>query len=196
MPASKPKTRKTAVKKETAPEEVAQTSPNGPEDKYAVTGWAGGGFQDVSLPSGQLCLARKVGTEGLLKAGIIHDMDPFKGFIQQHEDRMAGKQGSADDEAKMLQQVLNNPKQMESMFHMLDRVLCYISVKPQVFMTPNDVTRRENGKIYADMVDLQDKIYLMSWAVGKVDDLAQFHGELPRLVDGVQAVGESSPKAE
>lgn len=164
-------------------------------DKYAVTGWGGSSYEDVKLPSGQLCLARRTTVEGLLKAGIIHDLDPFQGMIQQHEKRMAGKATDADS-AQMMQALLKDKSKMTSMFHMLDRVLCYISIKPTVHMTPNDPTRRENGKIYADMVDLPDKVYLMSWAVGKVDDLAQFHGELSGSVDSVQAGEVDEPETQ
>jgi hypothetical protein len=164
------------------------------EDKYATTQWGGEVFEDLPLPSGQLCLARRVGLEGLMRAGIIHDIDPLMGLVQQHQDRVQGKE-TEDAQAQMIALMRDDDK-MSSLFHLLDRILCHVVIKPAVQMAPNDITLRERGVVYSDTVQMEDKMYIMSWAIGGADAVAGFREEYEKLVGGVQSQQGDEDSAE
>ena len=154
-------------------------------DKYAPTAWGGSAYEDLSLPSGQLCLARRVGIQGLLEAGIIHDIDPLMGLVSQHEDRMQGKPAKSEEDTIM--ELLKDEGKTASLFHMLDRIVCHVVVKPHVEMTPNDITRRKDGVVYTDMVDMGDKMFIMQWAMGGAQAVAGFRDKYQELVGSVQS---------
>lgn len=165
------------------------------EDKYSPTVWGGEAYEDLHLPSGQLCLAKRAGVQGLLQAGIIHDIDPLMGFVKEHEERVR-KGGSSEDSTRQMMDLLKQDDKMESLFHMLDRVVCHVVVKPHVEMAPNDVTRRVRGVVYTDTVDLQDKMFIMNWTVGGAQELAGFREKFEELVGGVQPEPEDGNSTE
>ena len=70
----KPAKKTTARKRATPQVEVVAVDPN---DKYAPTTWGSelGGAEDLTVPSGQTCLVRRPGVQGLMEAGILHDLD-------------------------------------------------------------------------------------------------------------------------
>lgn len=147
------------------------------DDKYAATKWGGETTVDLEVPSGQLCLARRPGLNGLLKAGVLHDIDPFLPLVDDHVARVEGKIDPAKAEEQKNQQILDifkDPAKFQTIEHMLDRVLCYVVLKPQILHTPNDVTQRQPDKIYADMIDLVDKLFILDWCVGGASDVASF----------------------
>lgn len=197
MPPSKksgdPRSRAAAIRAEQEAEQDSQLySPK--DEKYAPTSWGGSAYEDVPLPSGQLCLARKVGVQGLLESGIIHDIDPLMGFIQQHQNRMEGKD-TLDENAAMMD-VLKDESKRVALFHMLDKIVCYVVVKPHVEMTPNDITRRKPDVIYADMVDMMDKMHIMTWTLGGVEKLSSFPKQFEEHMGSLSTEQEHGDKAE
>jgi hypothetical protein len=197
MPQNKEKTRKTGA---TARKNVeTETQKPSTDSKYAPTAWGGELLADLPLPSGQLCQARRVGVEGLMKAGIAHQIDPLMKLVQGHEDRV--KKGMTQEEKDKLEEqsilkMMSNDEQMESLFHLLNRVLCHVVVQPPVQMAPDDITRRVDGVIYTDMVDLEDKLYIMSWTVGGADAVAQFRTQLAGDVGSVSAQSADEDSTE
>jgi hypothetical protein len=190
-------------KKTTTRRSSTRTSPAGsePEEKYSPTTWGAGAsgevLEDITVPSGQLCLVRRPGVEGLLKAGVLHQLDTLTQLVQSNLD---GKSTNVTDETVM--GIMNDPEKLASMMQVLDKILIYIVVKPEIQSTPDDVTRRENGVIYADMVDLMDKMFLMNYAVGGTRDLERFRGEhadamgsLAAVQGGAQASKRTSSRA-
>lgn len=192
MPPKERKTGATARRKE-QDGAAAQNVMQG-DDRYAPTAWGGSAYEDLDLPSGQLCLARKAGIQGLLEAGIIHEIDPLMGLVQQHQDRIEGKPSPTDQATIM--NFLKDEGNITSLVHMLDRIVCHVVVKPNVEMAPNDITRRKIGVIYTDMVDLMDKMYIMMWTVGGADTVAGFREEYEALVGGISALPENGDKAK
>lgn len=155
------------------------------KDKYAPTRWGGEEYIDLEVPSGQLCQVRRPGVEGLLKAGILHDMDILTPLIVEHREVAEGKRKKeAADES--LAELAKDPAKVDSMMHLLDRVVCYAVVQPPLEMTPNDPTRRESGVVYADMVDLGDKMFILNYAVGGSKDLQRFREESEATLGDVQ----------
>lgn len=161
------------------------------DDRYAVTTWGqNGGAVDLTVPSGQLCLAIKPGLEGLLKSGVLHGIDPLVALVEEHQSRMQGRES---DQAFGLE-VMNDPEKLDQILHMVDKVMCHVVLKPKISLTPDDPTRRVPGNLYADNVDLEDKIYIMSWALGMAGDLDNFRSQLSEDVGDVDSIqSDGSP---
>jgi hypothetical protein len=162
---------------------------------YAPTAWGsstGAVAEDITCPSGQRCLARRPGAEGLLRAGVIHDLDFLSTVVEEkHIKRVQGGKPNVK-----VEEILKDPEKVDKLVHMLDRVICYVVIKPELVMTPNDVTSRKSGIIYTDMVELDDKLFLMNYAVGGTRDLERFRRELDESVASVGAVTEDEVSAE
>jgi hypothetical protein len=139
-------------------------------------------LEDLTVPSGQLCQVRRPGVEGLVKAGVLNDMDSLSAIVDNKHIKRAKGMKPTDVNIASLDQAT-----MDSMFHVVDRIVCYVVVQPHIEMTPNDPTRRVSGVIYADMVDLTDKMFLVNYAVGGTRDLERFRGELDESLRSLDA---------
>lgn len=166
------------------------TAPDHTEDRYAATKWGGSEYRDLKCPSGQTCLVRRPGIQGLLNAGVLHDMDPLVSMVGDHANRVLGR----EDEIKLTKAILADDSRMQSLLHMVDRVVCHTVIKPRVVMTPNDVTRRQEGVIYCDMIDLEDRMFIMQYSVGGSADVANFRSELSETLGSMD--DESSAGSE
>jgi len=190
--------RKTTAKRATTRRPSSATGTPEPvagDEAYAPTAWGsapGSTAEDLTMPSGQRALVRRPGIESLLKAGIIHDIDFLTGVVEEkHIKRVKGGRPAPD-----VTQILADPAQLERLTHVVDRVVCHVVVKPHVEMTPSDITRREAGVIYCDMIDLEDKLFIMNFAVGGTRDLERFRGELSESVAGLGPVAEAEDPTE
>lgn len=165
-----------------------------PEEKYAVSTWGSTSkYEDLTFPSGQVALVRRPGLEGLMKAGILHNLDTLTPIIDKHKSKASGKKAVEVDVTELLKK---DPKVLEDMIHLVDRILCHCVVKPEIEMTPNDSTRREQGVVYADMVELDDKFFLFNYAVGGTRDLERFRLESEKSVGSVRSLQEDEAASE
>lgn len=157
-------------------------------DKYASTVWGNGGaYQDLVVPSGQLCLVRKPGVEGLIQAGVLNDMDLMTTLVgKEHIERMKKGLPQPPGPVKVnVDTIMEKPELIERFFHVLDRVLCYVVVKPEIIMSPSDRTSRKQGVIYSDMVDMEDKLAIMKHAMSGQQAMLSFRQESAQPVGGV-----------
>lgn len=162
-----------------------------PNSRYAPTGWLSGGIgtlEDVTVPSGQLCLMRRPGVQGLMVAGVLHNVDSLSAIVKEKHLTAEGK-----IDAKSLSE---DPADLEAIMHTVDRVICHCVVKPEIAMTPSDVTNRKSGVVYADMVDVGDKMFLFNYAVGGTRDLESFREGLAADVGGLELDQDLQPPAE
>lgn len=191
------------------PTTTAKKKAAAPQDKYAATAWGStevGGVMDLEVPSGQLCLVRRPGVEGLLREGLLRDLDSFTALVQsehiervnkgksskQPQDRQQ-KKGAAQKEA--LDKIVSDPEKLANLMHTVDRVICHVVIKPEIKMTPNDVTNRKQGVIYADMVDLTDKMFIFNFVVGGSRDIARFLEEAGGDLGPVESVEDVAVEA-
>lgn len=172
-----------------------------PNNAYGLTSW-GSLFQDLECPSGQLCQVRQPGVQHLIAAGVIDGIDTITAMIdQKHIKRVSGKaktdgikngtvmpDGSVVDGNSMLE----DPEQLGRVFRLIDKVVCHMVVQPTILATPEDSQTRmtpdvvtSQGKVYADMVDLVDKMYIFQYAVGGGTDLEQFRKQFKQGVGGM-----------
>ncbi len=172
--------------------------PDENKNKYAVTSWAGG-TRDLEVPSGQMCLVRKSSVQALMAAGVIHDLDGLSKLVgtelvaPAEGKRPTKKALSEEDAAKS---ILADPKKFEDLMTLLDKVTCHVVLQPRIERTPNDVTRREDGHIYADMVDLEDKMAIFQYATGGIKELETFRDKRSQDVGGVDAQSEAGDTSE
>lgn len=161
--------------------------PEDPNSKYAANAWLSGGIgdmEDLTVPSGQLCLVRRPGLEGLMKAGVLHNVDSLSQIV--NEKHLSQGKKDAQPELNM-SSLLKDQKALDEVTHVIDRIICHCVVKPEIHMTPNDVTRRVKGVVYADMVELTDKMFIFNYVVGGTRDLESFRSGLAEAVGGVEA---------
>ncbi len=186
---------KDTSKKAAKPSDDTDSAP--PIDpKYAPTVWGSGqvgGAEDLEVPSGQLCLVKRPGVQGLMAAGVLHQADSLSALVDQKHLKK-GKPGEAAevDPASLIK----DGKALDNLMHVVDRVVSHVVVQPPIKMAPNDVTRRKAGQVYTDMVDLVDKMFIFNYAMGGTRDLERFRGELDESLGSVDAVEEVPQDSE
>jgi hypothetical protein len=189
MPSSTPqdhKPKRTTKKRPETPTSQPIPQQEDPTSKYAPNAWLSGGIggmEDVTVPSGQTCLVRRPGMEGLMKAGILHNVDSLSQIVnEKHLKRVDGKATQEIDMGSLMQ----DSSGMDEVMLVVDKVICHCVVKPEVHRTPNDVTSRRPGVVYANMVDLVDKMFLFNFVVGGTRDLERFRGGLDSVVGSME----------
>lgn len=191
--ASRPRKPKKTTAADTTPDPAPPqlTALPGVQDdsKYQPTAWGSGpeaasGPEDLTLPSGQLVLARKPGLQQLMVEGVLHKMDNLTALVDKKHIKK-GKTGGP--EAINVQSLLEDQKSLANVLHTVDRVVCAVVLKPKVQMAPNDITRRVNGAIYTDTVGLEDKMFIFNWALGGSADIERFRRESAEVVGSVVA---------
>lgn len=198
-----PKGKTTASKRTTAPRAVAS-------DDYQPTTWGAtpatsgiGVAEDVVVPSGQRALVRRPGVQGLVAAGILDHVDSLTAIVgEKHINRAKGKAPEVN-----MKSLAKDPKQLSQALDLIDKVVCHIVLKPSLQMSPkclvcnnnqewhawedadkvdhSPVIEREDGVLYVGDVDLEDKMFLLNFAVGGTRDLESFRKQSSELLDGV-----------
>lgn len=175
---------------------------------YAATAWGKEVYCDLEVPSGQLCQVRRPGVEGLIKAGLLHDLDLLTNVVQTEHIEAAkgrGKPKTSIDQVN-LQMLRDNPGMVEKALGMIDRVVEYVVVQPDVLRpvlrddsgkpilheeTGEEIALAEDqrvpGQIYTDLIDLTDRVFIMQFVVGGSADLATFREEFSELLGGLEA---------
>lgn len=202
MPSTTPqdrKPKKTTKKASSTQQTPAQPIPTAedPTSKYAPDAWLSGGIggmEDLQVPSGQLCLVRRPGMEGLMKAGVLHNVDTLSSLVNEKHLKRVAKGGKAQEID--IASLMDDPKALDDVLMIVDKVICHCVVKPEIHRTPNDVTRRQPGVVYADMVDINDKMFIFNYVVGGSSDLETFRRGLVDAVGGLEAEPGVSDETE
>jgi hypothetical protein len=148
------------------------------------------GPEPLTVPSGETCMVRRPGLQQLVTEGVLHDTDILTTIVQENIDQ--AEKGVEPSEVNYLD-ILKDKKKFEAMMHTTDRIVCAVVVKPKVLMVPNDVTSRrspapgEEAFIYADMIDLEDKMFIVNYAVGGSRKLEPFRAGPGKDVGAVPA---------
>lgn len=155
---------------------------------------------DLVLPSENVARVRQISPQAFITSGIIPD--PLTGLIRQ---AIHSKQGLPPSK---LEKMTEDPEQLVAAMEMFDRVLVYVVIEPTVQMPPvcsecgEYDTKMTHGSsthiyregprdpevLYADMVDMEDKIFIFQWCLGGTRDLEQFREQLRT---GVGALSDS-----
>lgn len=171
--------------------------------------------ENVTVPSGQTCRAKRLGMEGLIESGILGDADSLTAFVgRKYIIQHKGGKGKPDTEELNVGAVLKDPDALKKMVMLCDRALPVVVEQPEVklhfvdaadgstVMIPPDgspVTvdgkrhKRDKGAVYTDQVGLEDKVFLFNFAVGGTRDIERFRGESAAAMAGV-GHGEDIPR--
>jgi hypothetical protein len=122
----------------------------------------------IRVPSGNTALVRTPGIEIFIKKGIIpNSLLPLVHSFMS----VAGSPTAKDD----LSQIANNPEKIEEMLELADVIITYCCMDPIVVATPIDENgkslpighpKRDDDTLYVDEVDVNDKLFIMNFAVG------------------------------
>lgn len=159
----------------------------------------------LDLPSGNTALVKQISPQAFMSQGLIPD--PLTAIVKQAINSKQGLPPSA------VTKIADNPEQLNAAMEMFDRVLAYVMVAPTVLMPPacqecgeyynvddrhKIRTRedyhpyqeavREDNVLYADQVDMDDKMFIFNWCLGGTRDLQKFRDQQQA---GVAAVPDS-----
>lgn len=143
-------------------------------DKYAPTAWAVDPTEELTCPSGQVCMVQRVSPTTLLQSGLLDASDLLSQIAGTHIDRVRGKVVEVSDDA--VAQVLKDPKKVSAAMVMMDQLVCAIVVEPNVQPVPNFKAgeRRVPGTVYTDMINETDKTFIVQWAMKGQQEVAPF----------------------
>lgn len=148
---------------------------------------AAGQTEDVPLPSGNVAKLRRPGMEAFITAGIIPN-SLLEIITKEMEKAKRAKPDEAVpemDEASV-EALFSDPTKLTDVMTLVDRILVYCVIEPKVKPTPGEDEPRLENVLYPDMVDMDDKFFVFSYAVGGTRDLERFRGEFAASVDDVR----------
>lgn len=169
-----------------------------------------GAEEELTLPSGQTCRARKVTILSMIEAGILNEADSLTALVDQHTRKVKG--GKTADGVKIDSSILADAEAIKKMIEMADRSLPSIVVSPPVMLHFQEVkvgktkvTKKYSeeernrlradrpGLIFTDQIDLDDKMELFQWGVGGLKAFSSFPGvATPDVGSMVPVVGPSA----
>ena len=157
----------------------------------------------LTLPSGQVCKAKRLGMEGILTAGLLGDADSLTAYVgRKHVRKVKGGKGP-DVETVNVRTIAQDPEALKRVVFLVDRATPHIVAEPTVHlhlefldeggtrMIPPE--ERVEGGIYTDMIGLEDKMFLFQFAVGGSGDLERFRSESATVMEDVPD-GEDVPR--
>jgi hypothetical protein len=152
-----------------------------------------GAEEELVLPSGQNCRARRVTIESMIEAGILSQVDSLTALVDQYTRKVKGGSRVADGTPVLDQKILGDTEALKLMITMADRALPSIVVSPPVALHFQErtvgktrVTRKLSeedreklrqetpGLIFTDQIDLEDKMELFEWGVGGLKAFSSF----------------------
>lgn len=172
-----------------------------PED-YQVTTW-GNQYHELECPSGQKCLAQRLGMQQLIRENLDpDDLDMLTNLVNdQHVSKKSRTNGKAPGKKpktveQQAMEILRDPDQLKRTMDIMDKILVAVVVAPKIHLVPDDPADREENLVYADMVAEDDKAFISNWALGGSRDLERFRTELGQVVDSMADVENLESAAE
>lgn len=165
----------------------------------------------LPLPSGNTCLVQPLGIPELLKRGLIPNplMQTVTEVMEISDFRMtnptpaqvkAAEKKRRKELADRMETWNRDPEKMVAVFDMADTITLACVVKPPVHPVPepdeDGTVSREAGRLYIDEVDLDDKLWIMSYAMSGARDLESFRAELASSVAATAAGRKVEPDTE
>lgn len=156
-------------------------------------------LHDVTLPSGGIVQARRPGVGGLIEMGLLDSFDDLTALVQtEHIDSKDGK--VTPEQAKAAaENLMANKESLAAALHLIDKLTVGVVVQPLVWVdyqlegeSDEDWLKRkeqaeEDEAFPVRKVDLDDKMFLLNWAVGGTPDLKAFREGTQQLVADVAA---------
>lgn len=150
-------------------------------DKYAVTGWASGPQPfDLTLPSGQTCLVRKLEVPDLIRTGLLDRLDTFFPELLAEE----GQKKDTEDDESFLQKI-KDPAKFNALEDIINKIAIEVVLTPKLHAVPvptpdqlaqgiTSDTLRIDGLVYVDKIPFGDKMAIFNAVFEGIGDLGQF----------------------
>lgn len=148
----------------------------------------------ITLPSGQVARAMRIGLQTLVAEGLLGETDSLSSYVgEQHIRRVRNNKGKlVNKEEISASSIASDPEALKRVLLLVDRALPHIVVEPRVLSHVEDLpdggTKRIDsadrvaGAVYTDQVGLEDKMFLFQFAMGGVRDLERFREESDNAV--------------
>lgn len=173
-------------------------------------GKARGNTMELTLPSlneegeHNVCKVRKPDPTLLISAGLLDDFDSLTALVATKIQDIEGKR-RMDPEG--LKELAGQKSKLLLGLEIMDRLLEVVVVAPRVVWPARrneagEVIRdadglaeiipeaeRRDDTLYTDDVDLEDRMFILQFAVGGVKDFEQFRHEHQEFVGGMAAGG-------
>jgi hypothetical protein len=164
-------------------------------DKYAITGgWGESPYQDVTVPSGQVCLVKKISMEDLVVLDIARDVDTPTAIASQNVAKAQGKvptdrkpktatkaealKSEQDKAAQVAADVAADPEAFKKHVNLIGKIVCFAVQKPEIHPVPApDPMNRVDGRIYVDSINFNDQVALFEFAMSSTRDAETFREE-------------------
>jgi hypothetical protein len=172
-------------------------------------GWSSGqgtSLEELTCPSGAVCLVQKPDLAALARYGVLEKMDFLTGAVEDKVVRPATRPGSKSAGEDKIQLTSD---QLIGAFSMIDVLVVSALVAPKVELAPapncticgweggdfRDHDSSEHGPqpkprdrsvIYTDSIDTRDKMHVFNWATRGLKDLEQFLQDTKELVETPQ----------
>jgi len=145
----------------------------------SATEWKGrkaAGTHPLPLPSGNTALCRRPGIDTFMKMGLIPNslMSIIQSSIQKAQ---LGRAPTPEEMAKEMAKLAEDTTKLGDVDYLADKVLCFVCVQPKIELPPDNDADRDESILYADEVDMEDKMYVFQWAVGGTESLESFREE-------------------
>lgn len=155
--------------------------------------------QDLTVPSGQTCRARRVNLDVFLKMGRIPNS--LRPLIDQ------AKGGKEFSDEEIIDDIWNggDPDKFNDLIAMVDMICIDAVLEPKLHAIPKDEDGepvplehplRDEDTLYVDEVDLTDRMFIFNFAVGGLADLESFREAAEGNVEHVRALATDGSSSE
>lgn len=157
-----------------------------PNDVWGSSAPAGS-EEEITLPSGQTCRARKMSIESMVETGMLAEADALTAQVTKYTRKVKGAKGKPDGVELDEQALVRDPKGLSAMISLMDRSLPHIVVSPVVRLHFTEtkvgkttvskaipVEDRQPGIVYTDQIGFEDKTDLFNWAAGGLGSMLSF----------------------
>lgn len=143
--------------------------------------------EELTLPSGQTCRAKRMSVEAMIQAGLLAEADAITAMVTKHIKKAKGSKGAPAATDVSVGSLMKDPKAIGELVMMLDRLLPHVVLIPTVRLHFTEqkvgqtvvtkripVADREPDIIYTDQIGLEDKMFLFDWAAGGLGSMLAF----------------------
>lgn len=160
---------------------------NPSNSRYAATSWGGSPFTELTMPSGQLCLVRKLQPMDLANGQLLGSSDILAEIVNGQiegaksvgpRDHLKSKAVREEEvRTRVIESLSETVKSTGGMESMIDNVVIKAVVEPQIHPAPEEYSDRHEGVVYVDTVSFSDKMKIFNWVMGGLDQAKSFRGE-------------------
>lgn len=166
------------------------------QSKYTPTSWGQPDTFDVTTPSGQVCLIRKLQMEDIVELNLIDSLDSLTGLVgqpsavKQPMDHQKSKEQLAADaekeQADFTNSLMKDKEKFRQMTATIDKVLTAVVIAPKIELAPAEEADKVNGVVYTSSVGFEDKMAVFEAAFDGLGNLEPFREGPSEGVGGVR----------